>query len=74
MEPRTTFATLRPDGRALAALNAGSGARLLTGRGHDRVLRVARTIADLDGRVRVGPGDVLEAIGFRPASATREAA
>jgi magnesium chelatase family protein len=74
MTPRTTFATLRPDHRALAALNAGSTARLLTGRGHDRVLRVARTIADLDGRDRVSATDVLEAVGFRPASAAREAA
>jgi magnesium chelatase family protein len=38
---------------------------LLSGRGHDRVLRVARTIADLVGRERVEQADVHEAIGYR---------
>jgi magnesium chelatase family protein len=37
----------------------------LSGRGHDRVLRVARTIADLDGRVRVAARDVEEALSYR---------
>jgi magnesium chelatase family protein len=37
----------------------------LTGRGHDRVLRLARTIADLDGRQRVSSGDVEEALAYR---------
>ena len=37
----------------------------LSGRGFDRVLRVARTIADLDGRQRVGVDDVDEALGYR---------
>jgi predicted ATPase with chaperone activity len=31
------------------------------------VLRVARTIADLDGSGAVGPSHVAEAIGYRPA-------
>jgi magnesium chelatase family protein len=40
----------------------------LSGRGHDRVLRLARTIADLAGRDRVGPDDVDEALGYRAAA------
>jgi magnesium chelatase family protein len=37
----------------------------LSGRGYDRVLRVARTIADLDGRERVGEADLDEALSYR---------
>jgi magnesium chelatase family protein len=37
----------------------------LTARGHDRVLRVARTIADLDGSETVGADHVGEALQFR---------
>lgn len=37
----------------------------LSARGVHRVLRVARTIADLDGRDDVGTGDVMEALTFR---------
>ncbi len=46
----------------------------LTGRGHDRVLRLARTIADLAGRERVGDFDVDEALGYRVAAVERVAA
>jgi magnesium chelatase family protein len=38
---------------------------LLSGRGHDRVLRVARTIADLAGRRRLHADDLDEALGYR---------
>ena len=37
----------------------------LTARGHDRVLRVARTIADLDGSDGVGGDHLAEALQFR---------
>ena len=37
----------------------------LSGRGHDRVLRVARTIADLDGRDLLTAGDLDEALSYR---------
>jgi magnesium chelatase family protein len=48
-------------GRMLAARD-----RLdLSGRAHDRVLRVARTIADLDGRDELGETDLDEAISYR---------
>jgi magnesium chelatase family protein len=39
----------------------------LTGRGFDRVLKVARTIADLADSTRVEPGHVAEALSYRTA-------
>ena len=56
-----------PARRALAQAYDGGG---LSARGHDRVLRVARTIADLDGREAVGLDEVLQALALR----TREVA
>lgn len=43
----------------------------LSGRGTDRVLRVARTIADLEQRSEVTAGDVTDAIGMRMFSKER---
>lgn len=37
----------------------------LSGRGLDRVLRVARTVADLEGEERVGDAHVAQALGLR---------
>ncbi len=34
-------------------------------RAHDRILKVARTLADLKGVERIDPDSVLEAIGYR---------
>jgi magnesium chelatase family protein len=51
------------EGRALVATAVD---RLgLTGRGHDRLLRVARTIADLDGAAGLGVRHLAEALQFR---------
>ncbi len=51
--------------KASASLLGLSQGASLSGRGHDRVLRVARTIADLDGRTEVAAGDVEEALAYR---------
>ena len=63
--------TVRP--HALRVLAAAVESGDLTGRGYDRALRVARTIADLAGRECVEPDDVAEAyahrLGLRPRTA-----
>ncbi len=50
---------------AIRALELALDRALLTPRGHGRVLRVARTLADLDGREGIERKDVTEAIGYR---------
>jgi magnesium chelatase family protein len=52
----------------------GHAALAMSARGHDRVLRLARTIADLDGRDRVVSADVDEALSYRMSAAWRLAA
>jgi magnesium chelatase family protein len=49
-------------------LRAAGERGLLSARGQHRVLRVARTIADLNGTERVGTGDLAEAIALRGAA------
>jgi magnesium chelatase family protein len=51
------------EGRAL--LEAAHARLGLSARAHVRVLRVARTIADLDGRERIASMDIAEAIQYR---------
>ena len=52
---------------AARSMLAVAGERLrLSARGYHRVLRVARTIADLEGAESVGSPHVAEAIGYRP--------
>jgi magnesium chelatase family protein len=57
------WALLCRDGRAL--LEAAHARLGLSARAHVRVLRVSRTIADLDGRERIVPMDIAEAIQYR---------
>jgi magnesium chelatase family protein len=50
---------------ARSALYAAHDRLCLSVRGHDRVLRVARTLADLDGRDSITRGDVTQAVAYR---------
>jgi magnesium chelatase family protein len=55
----------RLDAAAASLLTAGHARLGLSGRGFERVLRVARTIADLDASERVGERHIGEALSLR---------
>jgi magnesium chelatase family protein len=63
----------RLDARGEALLQRARESGLLSARGQHRVLRVARTIADLDDRARVRSADVAEAIALRGDAGVRGA-
>jgi magnesium chelatase family protein len=55
----------RPDAGGLALLREAADAMRLSARGYHRVLRVARTLADLDAADRVGRVHLAEALSYR---------
>ena len=55
----------RPDSSGLALLREAADAMRLSARGYHRVLRVARTLADLDGADNVGRVHLAEALSYR---------
>ena len=55
----------RPDAAGLALLRDAAEAMRLSARGYHRVLRVARTLADLDGVEKVGRVHLAEALSYR---------
>jgi magnesium chelatase family protein len=55
----------KPDGSGLTLLREAADAMRLTARGYHRVLRVARTLADLDGADKVGRLHLAEALSYR---------
>jgi magnesium chelatase family protein len=65
MDGRLTRRQVPLDAILAARLLATRDRVNLSGRGHDRILRVARTIADLDRRERVEGRDVDEALSYR---------
>jgi magnesium chelatase family protein len=74
MDGRLTRRLVPVDPELARRLLAARGRIELSGRGHDRVLRVARTIADLDDRVEIEPRDLDEALSYRMAGWERMAA
>jgi magnesium chelatase family protein len=65
MQGRTIWRHCRPDSAGLRLLEAGIHRFGLSARGFDRVLKVARTIADLAGAPRVKAVHVAEALQYR---------
>jgi magnesium chelatase family protein len=55
----------RADGAGLALLRDAADAMRLSARGYHRVLRVARTLADLDGADAIGRVHLAEALSYR---------
>ena len=55
----------RADSAGLALLRDAADAMRLSARGYHRVLRVARTLADLDGAEKVGRVHLAEALSYR---------
>ncbi len=55
----------RPDADGLALIRAAADAMRLSARGFHRVLKVARTLADLDGEERVRRLHLAEALSYR---------
>ncbi len=55
----------RPDAKALRMLRDAASRMALSARAHDRVLKVARTVADLESAARVGERHVAEALRYR---------
>ena len=63
---RTGRAALKPAPEAKALLDRAVDRLTLSARAYQRVLRVARTIADLGAKASVGTAEVAEALRFRP--------
>jgi magnesium chelatase family protein len=65
MDPAQVRQLVRLDDRGRAALAHAYDRDFVSARGHARILRVARTVADLRGAEGVEAQDVLLAIGYR---------
>jgi magnesium chelatase family protein len=55
----------KPDNAGLALIRDAAEVMRLTARGYHRVLRVARTLADLDGAPNIGRVHIAEALSYR---------
>ncbi len=65
MPPRLLKTHCQLDSEGAAYLEHAMGDMHFSARAHDRILKVARTLADLAGSDRIRPNDILEAIGYR---------
>ncbi|MGH8336432.1 MAG: hypothetical protein ACRETL_06345, partial [Gammaproteobacteria bacterium] len=61
----------RPDDVGLALLRRAAEIMKLSARGYHRTLKVARTIADLDGKDVTGKEHVAEALSYRRETLSR---
>jgi magnesium chelatase family protein len=69
LDPAELERVARPSPAASELLIRGAEQHRLSGRATSRVLRVARTLADLEGRADVDEPDVATALGFRASPA-----
>jgi magnesium chelatase family protein len=65
MTPAAMEAYCALDTQGSALMHSAYDALGLTARSYDRILRVARTIADLDGSETIGAAHLAEAIQYR---------
>lgn len=65
MNSRLLVQYARPDDKGLALLKAAMNRLNLSARAYDRILKVSRTIADLEGCADVRSEHLAEAIGYR---------
>jgi magnesium chelatase family protein len=72
--PRLIEEAAAPDRAGAALLRDAADAMQLSARGYHRVLRVARTLADLEGADTVGEDHVAEAVSYRRGDDAVEAA
>jgi magnesium chelatase family protein len=72
--PAVLDAVATPDASGSALLRDAAEAMRLTARGYHRVLKLARTIADLDGATTIGRPHLAEAISYRGATDRARAA
>lgn len=65
MTSRLMHRFAEPDATGMEMLREAMNRLQLSARAYDRILRVARTIADLDGQENIQPHHLAEAIGYR---------
>jgi magnesium chelatase family protein len=65
MTPRLIKKHCELDAEAAGYLGHAMGEMNFSARAHDRILKVARTHADLEAREKISPNDVLQAISYR---------
>ena len=65
MTPRLIKRHCELDSEAAGFLEHAMGEMNFSARAHDRILKVARTLADLQGAEKISANNVLEAIGYR---------
>ncbi len=63
--PRATERICRPDREGLALLERAASRMGMSARGWHRTLRVARTLADMNGRETISRAEIAEALAFR---------